>query len=240
MSKTIESRLAAVSAAITSVPKNARNKFAGYDYASVDDIYASVRKKMAANEVTLDLDIDYAAMQDVTVKTRKGAQIFLSVPARVRFCCPEGAEEWQGRFILVPTSSGPQAAGAAESYLTKSALRQKFLIPTGEVDLDHDEHAPQEPARDQPPELEKPTVRPPSRPNDNPFLNKKIVDKIAKEETVEDQVKGYCARVAKFDRSRAKVLWRSFKEMASLSDQLRHSSYCERAAVTLEQGGDPE
>ena len=147
--ETIGAALAAVTADISSMEKTARNKFGGYDYVPVDDVYAEVRKALAKNGVTLIQS--QQGCENFTAPTGKGGNEEVWVRCSFTYTYYWESSEAPGgsNFVDVRMASGSQGAGAAASYALKSILRSNHVIPMGDYDIDSgalDEKAASAPA----------------------------------------------------------------------------------------------
>ena len=130
MSKeTITSRVCKAKAEISKVAKNNRNNFAKYDYVSVDDMYDAVRDIMAKYELDLVVSEHTQEIREVSSDSR--SKLWLLVTYTIGLV----GEEPQKRSIAMP-ATGAQTFEAAISYVCKQWIRQRFQIPTGEVDVD--------------------------------------------------------------------------------------------------------
>ena len=133
-------------------PKDAKNKFAGYDYASVDSLYAAVGKVFRKSGLAVyaqELKTDFDTRElDVTNKQGEVTGKKYVTMARVTFglaitpggVAPQRLETLE-RFTVAGQITGIQTFGSLRSYAVKYWLRAKFMLVTGEVDMD--EQAPQ-------------------------------------------------------------------------------------------------
>lgn len=133
-----------IAAAIIAVKKNVkqlgsdeRNAHGGYSYVSVDKFYERIGKLMA--DAGLALLIDETESE---VKEGKSGNPWLFVQFSLSFMHETGIMSRPVRRSCALPISGPQAFGAAQSYIEKQFLRQVFKVPTG--DRDADDTAPQE------------------------------------------------------------------------------------------------
>lgn len=128
-----------VAAAIIAVKKQVRqlghdskNEHGRYDFVSVDKFYDRIGKLMA--EAGLALLID-ETMTNVRANEKSGSP-WLFCEYSLMFVHESGAMSLALRRSIALPISGPQAFGAAQSYIEKQFLRQVFKIPTGERDAD--------------------------------------------------------------------------------------------------------
>jgi hypothetical protein len=139
--------LCAVSAEVKQLGKSERNKFANYDFVSVDKFYAVVGALMAEAGVHCIPDCIESEVLPGHVKydkdgtERRGAPLLRE---RWAFTLIHESGECAGpyhRTVTVP-AEGAQAHGSSESYAQKQFLRGVFRVPTGDKD-DADYQAPQ-------------------------------------------------------------------------------------------------
>ena len=131
----------AIAAAIVAVKKQVKqlgaddkNEHGRYNFVSVDKFYERIGKLMA--EAGLALLID-ETVTDVRASDKSGNP-WLFAQYDLTFMHESGALSHPlHRSIALPIS-GPQAFGAAQSYIEKQFLRQVFKVPTGERDGDAD------------------------------------------------------------------------------------------------------
>lgn len=121
---------------LESVKKSQRNQHGGYNFASTDDIYAALTKKMG--EVGLVL----LSLEDgCEVKRLEGKDGKIVQWAHMTFSFVLATEDgtWtdpRARRTLYIQVTGPQTFQAAQSYAEKAYLRSLFKLPTGDMDLD--------------------------------------------------------------------------------------------------------
>lgn len=128
----------AIAAAIIAVKKQVKqlgaddkNEHAKYAFVSVDKFYERIGKLMA--EAGLALLIDETSSD---VREGKSGNPWLFVHYDCRMMHESGAISPPMRRSCALPISGPQAFGAAQSYIEKQLLRQVFKVPTGEKDAD--------------------------------------------------------------------------------------------------------
>lgn len=129
--------ICAVMTTLEAVKKSQHNKHGGYNFASTDDIYAAITKKMGeVGLVCLALEdgkpeIERFPDKDGTPKPwMKAAYLFILATEDATWSDPNSR---RSIFIQI---TGPQTFQAAQSYCEKSYLRSLFKIPTGDMDLD--------------------------------------------------------------------------------------------------------
>jgi len=174
--------IAQVQAKITKLEKGEENKFGGYRYTSVDQIYDLVRGLMAeAGMIILPVELRPTVLK--SVDTAKGVKQWGEF--HIGFILAVDDEQFfdeRASETLFVQIEGTQTFHAAKSYAQKTFLRGLFKISTGELDLDATEKvdAVQEQA---PAKAGKPTKAEKAKPLD-PFESEKkkaeILDEIAK------------------------------------------------------------
>jgi hypothetical protein len=117
------------------VRKSQRNQHGGYNFASTDDIYAALTRRMG--EVGLAL----ISLEDDCEIVRVEKEGKTSQWARLVYSFVLATEDatWSHRNLrrsLYIQVTGPQTFQAAQSYAEKSVMRSLFKIPTGDMDLD--------------------------------------------------------------------------------------------------------
>lgn len=128
--------ICAVQMTMEAVKKSQRNQHGGYQFASTDDIYAALTRRMG--EVGLAL----ISLEDECEIVRIEKDGKTSQWARLVYSFVLATEEatWSDprwRRSLYIQVTGPQTFQAAQSYTEKSVMRSVFKIPTGDMDLDH-------------------------------------------------------------------------------------------------------
>lgn len=133
----IAKAIIAVAKEVKRLGADSNNEHARYAYVSVDKFYEQIGKLMA--EAGLAVIVDETGSD---VKEGKSGNPWLFMRYQLMFMHESGATSPpMGRSCALPIS-GPQAFGAAQSYVEKQFLRQVFKVPTGEKDAD--DTAPQD------------------------------------------------------------------------------------------------
>lgn len=126
---------------VDAVKKSQRNTHGGYNYASTDDIYAAITRKMGeVGLVCMSLE-DKCEIKRVEKTDKKSGDVTVSQWAHLEFSfvLATTADTWsdhRARRTLYIQVTGPQTFQAAQSYAEKSYLRSMFKLPTGDMDLD--------------------------------------------------------------------------------------------------------
>lgn len=124
-----------IQGSLEAVKKTGRNPHGGYQFASTDDIYAALTRKMG--EVGL-LILPLEAESEV-VRVEKDGKTVQWLKASFEFVLATADATWsdprskRSLFIMI---NGPQTHQAAASYAEKAYLRSLFKIPSGDMDLD--------------------------------------------------------------------------------------------------------
>ena len=128
----IAAAIIAVKQKVKQLGADDRNEHGRYNFVSVDKFYATIGKLMA--DVGLALLIDETAT-DVRASDKSGNP-WLFAQYDLTFMHESGALSHPLHRSCALPISGPQAYGAAQSYIEKQFLRQVFKVPTGEKDAD--------------------------------------------------------------------------------------------------------
>lgn len=135
-----------VQASIDAVAKTQFNKQGGYKFASADDIYAAVTRRMGeVGLMILPLEMDPVTIERVEKQMtdeRTGAtSTKVAQWGKFKFgfvlATPEATwfDPRSSRSLFLQIL-GPQTFNAAESYAQKQFLRGLLKLPTGDMDLD--------------------------------------------------------------------------------------------------------
>ena len=124
----INDRVAAVMSEIKKIPKNGRNQHSRYDYATADDVYATIRPILARHQLTIKHETSAPVVQEAV-----GGKKACFIPIRVWF----DGEAIPSTHTYIPLLfATPQGVQAAVTYGVKYWLRGRLLIDTGEEDAD--------------------------------------------------------------------------------------------------------
>ncbi|MFZ4072496.1 MAG: ERF family protein, partial [Caulobacterales bacterium] len=136
MPKVIVKAISAVQSTVEAVAKTQFNKMGGYKFASADDIYAAVTRRMGqVGLVIMPLELEPPQIERIERegKTAQWARF------RFGFLLAVDDETWfderSSRTLFIQLL-GPQTFNAAESYAQKQFLRGLLKLPTGDLDLD--------------------------------------------------------------------------------------------------------
>lgn len=139
--------ICAVKSTVEAVRKSQHNAHGNYKFASADDIYAAVTRKLGEVGLVIiplqlkpceikRVETDATDRQGNPTGAKKTAQW-----ASFEFAFALATEEatwFDPRSVqpLIIQVTGPQTFNAAQSYAEKTYLRALFQIPTGDMDLD--------------------------------------------------------------------------------------------------------
>lgn len=124
-----------IKSVIEAVPKRQKNPHGNYAFASTDDIYGAITRRMG--EVGLCI-ISEEVECDV-VRIEKDGKTTQWLKATYAFILATEDATWTSKnckrtvFVLV---NGPQTFQGAQSYCEKSFYRSLLQLPTGDQDLD--------------------------------------------------------------------------------------------------------
>lgn len=135
-----------VQATLEAVAKSQFNKHGGYKFASADDIYAAVTRKLGeAGVVIFPLQMAQPSYDGTKVDVldregnKTGEKTQTTITFQFGYMLASEDATWfdprSARSIRV-LHTGPQTFNAAESYCQKQFLRGLFKLPTGDMDLD--------------------------------------------------------------------------------------------------------
>lgn len=120
---------------VDAIAKSTPNKHGGYMFASTDDIYAALTRKLG--EVGLAI-LPLETKHEIVKVEREGKTVQW-LHASFSFVLATEDATWEHpscRRSLYIQVTGPQTHQAAQSYAEKAFLRSLFKLPTGDMDLD--------------------------------------------------------------------------------------------------------
>jgi hypothetical protein len=124
-----------IHASVDAVAKSQRNAHGGYQFASTDDIYAAITRKLGeVGMIIMPLETKHEI-----VKIEKEGKTVQWLHACFSFVLATEDATWEHpscRRSLYIQVTGPQTHQAAQSYAEKAFLRSLFKLPTGDMDLD--------------------------------------------------------------------------------------------------------
>ena len=130
-----------IMAQMEAVKKTQKNHHGGYMFASTDDFYAALARKMGeVGLMCLSLEDHEPEIQRVETTDKEG-KAKTSQWAKFSFSFVLATEEatWsdpRSRRTMFIQITGPQTFQAAQSYAEKSYYKSLFKIPSGDMDLD--------------------------------------------------------------------------------------------------------
>jgi len=130
--QTIYSAVAKAMGEIKRIAKDNRNAEQKYDFASVDDFMAMVGPICAANGLVTIIDEDQREF--IEKPGKYGVTHWVSIAYQITTYHASGTHLPTVRRNVEVIRSGPQAYGAAQSYILKQYYRGLLNIPTGDKD----------------------------------------------------------------------------------------------------------
>jgi hypothetical protein len=132
--------MCAVQTTMEAVKKSQRNQHGGYNFASTDDIYAALTRRMGEVGLSLIALEDECEIVRLEKDGKDGGKV-TSQWARLvySYVLATETDTWSHRNLrrtLFIQVTGPQTFQAAQSYTEKSVMRSLFKVPTGDMDLD--------------------------------------------------------------------------------------------------------
>jgi hypothetical protein len=124
-----------IAASLDAVSKTGKNAHGGYMFASTDDIYAAITRKLGE----VGLVIMPLEEHIETSRVEKDGKTNQWLKAVYSFALATEEATWhdpRSRRTLFLQITGPQSFQSAASYAEKAYLRSLFKIPSGEFDLD--------------------------------------------------------------------------------------------------------
>jgi hypothetical protein len=137
-----------------------RNDHQKYAFVSVDKFFDVIRPLMAAEGI-FDM-IDEAEIEVFDRPGRDGTASWMRARYNIWVCHESGEMYGPVSRQIVVAANGPQAFGAAQSYIMKYFLRALFKVPTGDKDADSDEKVDLPSGNSAP--APRPAARPPAEP----------------------------------------------------------------------------
>jgi ERF superfamily protein len=125
-----------IMASVDAIKKSQRNAHGGYNYASTDDIYAEITRKMGeVGLAILCLEEEPPKIERVEKdsKTSQWGRFVFSFVLATEEATWSDPRSRRSIFLQI---TGPQAHMAAQSYCEKSFMRSTFKLATGDMDLD--------------------------------------------------------------------------------------------------------
>lgn len=137
MESKLTKKLAEIMSEVGYIPKNGRNKFHGYDYATESDVQDAVRDKFAKRHIIMYPDV--VDSQTREIQTRKGNTEFIAKVV-VEYTVEDGDSGETRKFKMVGEGqdAGDKAIYKAVSGTEKYAIMKLLMIPTGD-DPERDE-----------------------------------------------------------------------------------------------------
>lgn len=128
----LRAAVCSVMLALRRLEKADRNKFASYDFTSVDDFKDELRPLMAANGLTVHVDQTSFSFHEM--RSEKDKPVFA---AQYDFAMTlehtSGETSRPERMTVVLAFTGAQTSGAARSYAIKEWMKSKYLASAGKL-----------------------------------------------------------------------------------------------------------
>lgn len=125
---------------LEAVHKTQRNTHGGYMFASTDDIYAALTRKMGEVGLIVVTLEDGCEIKRIESKDKDGnARHVQWAHLEYSFVLATEDATWtdkRAKRTLYIQLTGPQSFQAATSFAEKAYLRSLFKLPTGDMDLD--------------------------------------------------------------------------------------------------------
>lgn len=122
------------------VAKSNKNSHGGYSFASTDDIYAALTKKMGeVGLLIMPLEVSTEVKRVETTDKDGKPKIAQWLNVVYQFVLATADATWSepnSKRTLFIQITGPQSFQAAASFAEKAYLRSLFKLPTGDQDLD--------------------------------------------------------------------------------------------------------
>lgn len=131
MPPVIAAAIVAVMKTVKQLGADERNDHGKYNFVSVDKFYERIGPALTNAGLMLLIDETHSE-----VKEGKSGNPWLFIEFALTFAHESGVMSGAMRRSVALPISGPQAYGAAQSYVEKQFMRQVFKIPTGDKDAD--------------------------------------------------------------------------------------------------------
>lgn len=138
--KSIVKAICEIKKSLEAVSKTQNNSHGGYMFASTDDIYAALTRKMGqVGLIVMPLE-DKCEIVRIEKKGKDGEpQTVQWAHLEYSFVLATDEDTWsdpRAKRTLYIQVTGPQTFQAATSFAEKAYLRSLFKIPSGDMDLD--------------------------------------------------------------------------------------------------------
>jgi hypothetical protein len=133
--KSIVRAICEIKASLGAVAKTQKNSHGGYMFASTDDIYAALTRKMGQVGLVIMTLEDKCEI----VRIEKEGKTVQWAHMEYSFVIATDEDTWtdeRAKRSLYIQVTGPQTFQAATSFAEKAYYRSLFKMPTGDVDLD--------------------------------------------------------------------------------------------------------
>ena len=134
--KELQTKILAVMADVSYIKKDGQNQQQGYKFASAESIIGEVRA--AAVKHGLLIAVRYTEANDLESGATKAGSVIYRVRVKAEIALSVGTEREIYTFYGEGADSGDKALPKAKTMCLKQALRQIFLIETGDHDADRE------------------------------------------------------------------------------------------------------
>jgi len=138
--KSIVKAICEIKRSMEAVAKTQKNSHGGYMFASTDDIYAALTRKMGQVGLVIMTLEDKCEIVRIEKTAKDGTQQTVQwAHMEYSFVLATDEDTWtdeRAKRSLYIQVTGPQTFQAATSFAEKAYYRSLFKIPTGDVDLD--------------------------------------------------------------------------------------------------------
>ena len=127
----IHGKLIAIMREVDPIKKGQKNKFHGYNFRGIDDVYNALHDIHAKHGVRIKSEIvDYSREERATAKG--GLSLTTLVKVRWHFVAEDGSSDWT-EALGEAADSHDKSAAKAQAYSLKASLLSAYLISTEET-----------------------------------------------------------------------------------------------------------
>lgn len=131
--KTIYQAIATAIGEVRKIGKTDRNKFDGYDFASIDNFLEMVNPICATHGLFPFITQEGVEFYENT-NSKGGKSVWARFTFRISLFHSSGGEFGPALMMVAVPMTGAQSSGSAQSYALKQFFRGVFMIPTGDKD----------------------------------------------------------------------------------------------------------
>jgi hypothetical protein len=130
---TIHQAIASAIGEVRKIGKTDRNKFDGYDFASIDKFLEMVNPICATHRLFPFITQEGVEFYENT-NSKGGKSVWARFTFRISLFHASGGEFGPALMMVAVPMTGAQSSGSAQSYALKQFFRGVFMIPTGDKD----------------------------------------------------------------------------------------------------------